>query len=174
MNSQSDLLGLSNFEQVVNTQTDTTIYGFNKLVGLLLSCNPNTIEMLGCNPEHYFYVSESCSIITNFSFLKELSIHLADMQPSSSEGLKMQLPETRCHRRKERSISEGRWKGLLKTLRRNTRTSIMDVSHCIQEIARETTLTRKYSATFILKSTRQGISASWSTRSHACSAITRN
>ena len=58
LNSKSDLLGLSNFEQVVNTQTDTTIYSFNKLVTLLLSCNPNTIEMLGCKPEHYFYISD--------------------------------------------------------------------------------------------------------------------
>ena len=58
MNSKSDILGLSNFEQVVHTQTDTTIYGFNKLIGLLLNCNPNTIEMLGCKPEHYFYISD--------------------------------------------------------------------------------------------------------------------
>ena len=59
MNSRRDLLGLSNFEQMVNTQTDTTIYGFNKLVSLLLNCNPNTIELLGCTPEHYFFVSET-------------------------------------------------------------------------------------------------------------------
>lgn len=59
MNSKSDLLGLSGFEQVVNTQTDTTIYGFNKLVSLLLNCNPNTIELLGCKPEHYFYISDA-------------------------------------------------------------------------------------------------------------------
>lgn len=59
MNSKSDILGLSNFEQVVHTQTDTTIYGFNKLIGLLLNCNPNTIEMLGCKPEHYFYISDT-------------------------------------------------------------------------------------------------------------------
>lgn len=44
LNSESDLLGLTSFEQVVNTQTDTTIYAFNKLVNLLLNCNPNTIE----------------------------------------------------------------------------------------------------------------------------------
>lgn len=55
LNSPSDLLGMSNFEQVVNNETDTTVYGFNKLVGLLLNCNPNTIEMLGCKPEHYIY-----------------------------------------------------------------------------------------------------------------------
>lgn len=58
MNSKTDILGLSNFEQVVNTQTDTTIYSFNKLVSLLLNCNPNTIEMLGCKSEHYFYISD--------------------------------------------------------------------------------------------------------------------
>lgn len=34
LNSESDLLGLTSFEQVVNTQTDTTIYAFNKLMFL--------------------------------------------------------------------------------------------------------------------------------------------
>lgn len=58
LNSQSDLLGLSNFEQVVNTDTDTTVYSFNKLISLLLNCNPNTIELLGCKPEHYFFITD--------------------------------------------------------------------------------------------------------------------
>lgn len=58
LNSRSDILGLTNFEQVVNIQTDTTVYSFNKLVSLLLNCNPNTIEMLGCKPEHYFFVTD--------------------------------------------------------------------------------------------------------------------
>lgn len=58
LNRPSDLLGLTSFEQFVNTQTDTTVYSFNKLVSLLLNCNPNTIEMLGCKPEHYFYMTE--------------------------------------------------------------------------------------------------------------------
>ena len=58
LNSKSDLLGLSNFEQVVNTETDTTVYSFNKLINLLLNCNPNTIEMLGCKPEHYFLITD--------------------------------------------------------------------------------------------------------------------
>lgn len=56
INSVSDILGLTNFEQVVDEKTDTTIYSFNKLVGLLVNCNPNTIEMLGCLPEHYIYM----------------------------------------------------------------------------------------------------------------------
>lgn len=59
LNSPTDLLGLTNFEQVVHTQTDTTIYSFNKLIRLLLNCNPNTIEMLGCKPEHYFLLTDT-------------------------------------------------------------------------------------------------------------------
>jgi len=52
-NRKSDLIGLSEFEQVVVENTDTTIYGFNKFINLLCNCNPNIIEMLGCKPEHY-------------------------------------------------------------------------------------------------------------------------
>ena len=52
-NRKADLIGMSNFEQVVETNTDTTIYSFTKFVNLLLNANPNTIEMLGCKPEHY-------------------------------------------------------------------------------------------------------------------------
>ena len=58
LNSPSDLLGLTNFEQVVDTKTDTTIYAFNKLIPLLLNCNPNTIELLGCKPEHYLFLTD--------------------------------------------------------------------------------------------------------------------
>ena len=58
LNSRSDVLGLSNFEQVVDNKTDTTIYSFNKLVKLLINCNPNVIEVLGCKPEHYIQCSE--------------------------------------------------------------------------------------------------------------------
>ncbi len=57
LNSKSDLIGMSSFEQVVNTATDTTIYSFNKLISLIINCNPNTIEMLGCKPEHYFCIT---------------------------------------------------------------------------------------------------------------------
>ena len=57
-NGKRDLLGLSAFEQVVDNQTDTTIYSFNKLISLILNCNPNTIEILGCKPEHYFQIDD--------------------------------------------------------------------------------------------------------------------
>lgn len=57
LNSKADILGSSNFEQVVNEATDTTIYSLRKIVSLLSSCNPNTIEILGLKPEHYLYIS---------------------------------------------------------------------------------------------------------------------
>lgn len=58
LNQKSDLIGLTQFEQYVDDNTDTVIYGFNKIVKLLLSCNPNTIELLGLKPEHYLYLND--------------------------------------------------------------------------------------------------------------------
>lgn len=57
LNSKEEILGSANFEQVVNEATDTTIYSIRKIVSLLSSCNPNTIELLGLKPEHYLYLS---------------------------------------------------------------------------------------------------------------------
>lgn len=57
LNAKDEILTNKNFEQFVNEDTDTTIYSFNKLVSLLTSVNPNTIEMLGCRPDHYLYLS---------------------------------------------------------------------------------------------------------------------
>ncbi len=50
LNLPSDLIGLTAFEQYEDSATDTVIYSFNKLVSLLLNCNPNTIEILGLRP----------------------------------------------------------------------------------------------------------------------------
>ena len=57
LNSKEEILTNKNFEQFVNEETDTTIYAFNKLITLLTNVNPNTVEMLGCKPEHYLYIS---------------------------------------------------------------------------------------------------------------------
>lgn len=54
----SDLIGLTEFEQYEDDRTDTVIYGFNKLVKLLLECNPNTCEMLGLDEEQYLVKSK--------------------------------------------------------------------------------------------------------------------
>jgi len=53
LNMPSDLLGLTEFEQYEDNTTDTVIYSFNKIVKLLLECNPNTIELLGLDDSQY-------------------------------------------------------------------------------------------------------------------------
>ena len=58
VNHPYDLLTNSNFEQVCDSTTDTTIYSFNKMISLLSQCNPNTIEILGLKPDHYLYLDE--------------------------------------------------------------------------------------------------------------------
>lgn len=59
LNRKSDITGLTEYEQYVDNYTDTTIYTFNKMIKLLLNCNPNTIELLGLNTEHYLYLNDS-------------------------------------------------------------------------------------------------------------------
>lgn len=77
LNSKAQILTNQNFEQFVNEETDTTIYAFNKLITLLSNCNPNTIEMLGNKPEHYFYVHPiGQELIDNVSlFLSKKAIY---------------------------------------------------------------------------------------------------
>lgn len=57
LNSKAEILLGTDFEQVVNTDTDTTIYSLAKMVKLLCNVNPNCIELMGLKPEHYLYVS---------------------------------------------------------------------------------------------------------------------
>ena len=56
LNSKKEILLGKDFEQVVNTETDTTIYSFNKMIELLISNNPNTCEILGLEDWQYLYV----------------------------------------------------------------------------------------------------------------------
>lgn len=58
LNLPSDLLGLTEFEQYEDNETDTVIYSFNKVIKLLLECNPNTIELLGLDEEQYLIKTE--------------------------------------------------------------------------------------------------------------------
>ena len=53
LNLPSDLIGLTSFDQYEDTATDTVVYSFNKLIGLLMNCNPNTIEILGLDEDQY-------------------------------------------------------------------------------------------------------------------------
>lgn len=77
LNSKSDLLGMSNFEQVLDSTTDTCIYSVSKIFKLLLNCNPNCIELLGLKPEHYLFVDEIGKLILDNRklFLSKIAIH---------------------------------------------------------------------------------------------------
>lgn len=55
LNTMSSLIGLHPFEQAVCNETDTTIYSFNKIISLLINCNPNTIELLGGKEDSYYF-----------------------------------------------------------------------------------------------------------------------
>lgn len=57
LNSKTDILLKRDFEQVIEKETDTTIYSFDKIVDLLLNMNPNICEILGNKPEYYLYIS---------------------------------------------------------------------------------------------------------------------
>ena len=77
LNSKMDLLTNQNFDQVVDENTDTTVYSFNKLITLLTNVNPNTIELLGLKPEHYIFNSPIGHELINNSelFLSKKCIH---------------------------------------------------------------------------------------------------
>lgn len=77
LNSKKDILLGTDFDQVVNVDTDTTVYSFNKMIQLLTSNNPNTIEILGCKPEHYLHLSDiGKELLENRKmFLSKICIH---------------------------------------------------------------------------------------------------
>lgn len=56
LNSKEDILTYNDFETVVDSNTDTTIYSFMKFMNLLRRGNPNIIELLGC--KDYLYISD--------------------------------------------------------------------------------------------------------------------
>ncbi len=57
LDRNTDLLGITNFEQYIDNETDTVIYSLSKFLKLVKECNPSILEMLFCKPEHYLYVS---------------------------------------------------------------------------------------------------------------------
>ena len=70
---ENAVFGLTPFEQYEDIETDTVLYGLNKLMKLLTECNPNTIEILGC--KEYFTTSDGKMILDNKKmFLSRLAI----------------------------------------------------------------------------------------------------
>lgn len=60
---ESDLLGLTSFEQFADTTTDTIVYSTAKLIPLLAKCNPFCLELLGGRPEDYALVSHAGKLL---------------------------------------------------------------------------------------------------------------
>lgn len=77
LNTREDILLGQDFEQVVDVNTDTTIYSMNKLLTLLSSCNPNTIEILGCKPEQYIVLTSVGRMLLDNRkmFLSKICVH---------------------------------------------------------------------------------------------------
>ena len=72
-----EIIGLSNYEQFDNLQTDTVLYSFRKIVQLMLNCNPNTIEIVGTKPEQIFVLSNEGKMLRDNAslFLSQRAIH---------------------------------------------------------------------------------------------------
>lgn len=77
INPKKEILLGTDFEEVVNTDTDTTIYSFNKMITLLTKLNPNTCEILGLEDWQYLYLHPiGKELIDNKKmFLSKLCIH---------------------------------------------------------------------------------------------------
>lgn len=77
VNSKRNILTGNDFEQVVDVETDTTVYSFDKIIKLLCSCNPNTIEILGLKPQHYLFTSKAGTelILHRKMFLSKVAVH---------------------------------------------------------------------------------------------------
>lgn len=58
LNSKSEILLNQDFSTIVDTNTDTTIYSFNKIIFELTKCNPNLIEMLGLDQNDYIFINK--------------------------------------------------------------------------------------------------------------------
>lgn len=76
-NTKRNILIGNDFEQVVNVPTDTTVYSFDKIVKLLCSCNPNTVEILGLKPEHYLHLSPAGQMLLDNKslFLSQVAVY---------------------------------------------------------------------------------------------------
>lgn len=72
-----EIIGLLNFEQFENKETDTTIYGFRKFINLVSNANPNVLEMLGTKEEHLFKLTKEGKLLRDNVnvFLSKKVIH---------------------------------------------------------------------------------------------------
>lgn len=58
-NTADNILLRKDFDVFRSDKMDTTIYSLEKIIQLLINCNPNTIELLGLEPDQFFYLSDA-------------------------------------------------------------------------------------------------------------------
>lgn len=78
MNPAEEILGINpDSEQVSDSDTDTVIYSFKKIIKLLISCNPNTIELLGLRQQDYLEINEAGQLLLDNRslFLSQKAAH---------------------------------------------------------------------------------------------------
>lgn len=77
LNKKEEVLLGIDFEQVVDENTDTTIYSFSKMIELLTKMNPNTCETLGLQDWQYLYLHPiGRELLENRKmFLSKICIH---------------------------------------------------------------------------------------------------
>ncbi len=64
-NTEEELLGLSKFETFEHQETDTIIHSVNKVINLLINCNPNIVELFGTKDEHIFVITKEGEMLKN-------------------------------------------------------------------------------------------------------------
>ena len=76
-NTKANIITFRDFNQIVDTSTDTVIYSFDKMIKLFSSCNPSAIELLGLKKEHYLYVNDVGHLLLNNSnvFLSKAAVN---------------------------------------------------------------------------------------------------
>jgi predicted nucleotidyltransferase len=72
-----EIIGLKNFEQFENHETDTNIYAFRKFINLVSNANPNVLEMLGTKEEQLFTLTKEGKLLRDNVnlFLSKKVIH---------------------------------------------------------------------------------------------------
>lgn len=106
LNSKEEILLGRDFSQVVDTPTDTTVYSLRRLVELLCSNNPNTLELLGLADNQIVFVSERYARF--YKELKELAPAFLSRQVVRTFGGYATTQLRRLENKAVRDLSEGR------------------------------------------------------------------
>lgn len=106
LNNKMEILLGNNSTCVTDSFTDTILYSFNKMFQFLTSNNPNALELFGCLPEHYLYISDIGRELLNNKrlFLSKKCIltfqgyALSQLKTIERESIKYQLSRSKVEK----------------------------------------------------------------------------